>query len=52
MSTLRRDLRFAARTLGKRWIITSFAVLSLALAIGDNAASRQGSKSLREIKNQ
>ena len=38
MSTLWQDLRFAVRTLRKRWMITSLAVLSLALAIGGNAA--------------
>ena len=38
MSTLLQDLKFAIRTLRKRWMVTSLAVLSLALAIGGNAA--------------
>ncbi len=38
MSTLAQDLRFAFRTLGRRWLITALAVLSLGIAIGGNAA--------------
>lgn len=38
MSTLLQDLRFAMRTLQKRWMVTLLAVLSLSLAIGGNAA--------------
>ena len=38
MSTLIQDLRFAFRTLRKHWLVTTAAVLSLALAIGGNAA--------------
>jgi hypothetical protein len=38
MSTFFQDLRFAFRTLRKHWLVTVAAVLSLALAIGGNAA--------------
>jgi len=38
MSTLAQDLRFAVRTLGRRWMVTALAVLSLGIAIGGNAA--------------
>ncbi len=37
MWTLFQDIRFAARTLRKGLLVTGFAVLSLALAIGGNA---------------
>ncbi len=38
MSTFLQDLRFAIRTLKRRWMVTTLATLSLALAIGGNAA--------------
>lgn len=38
MSTFAQDLKFAVRTLRKSWGVTLVAVLSLALAIGGNAA--------------
>lgn len=38
MSTVLQDLKFAGRTLRKHWFVTAAAVLSLALAIGGNAA--------------
>ncbi len=38
MSTFLQDLRFAIRTLRRRWMVTTLATLSLALAIGGNAA--------------
>jgi len=38
MGTLAQDLRFALRTLRRRWMVTGLAVLSLALAIGGNAS--------------
>ena len=38
MTTFLQDLRFAIRTLRKGWLVTSVAVVSLALAIGGNAA--------------
>ena len=37
MRLLWQDLRFAIRTLRRGWLVTSVAVISLALAIGGNA---------------
>jgi len=38
MSTFLQDLRFAVRTLKRGWLVTTAAIVSLAFAIGGNAA--------------